>query len=145
MDITALETSIRQAFADTPYPGDENTVGYPREEPELLNDLKGRTPWDLPQKLVEKHFGHIPLLTDDGKKYFLPAYMLVALRDPESIVGEFTVCSLDSPCGWNPTHPYSRDQVEAVLDFIEFMEPYAGVENTARIRQVWERVRRAAR
>jgi hypothetical protein len=102
-----VASEIRKAFADTPYPGDDNIVvkflmqGVEIEEPEreeLAAALRGKSWKDVGTDIVRYHYDGLALLTPQGQRYYLPAYMLAALNGPsEDINIDFVVYHLQIP------------------------------------------------
>ena len=81
---------IRAAFADSPRPADDALVRHECEECSALReDLRGRTPDQLADTWVERSFDQLPFMSDDAKRYYLPAYLRVAARDPQGTVAEW--------------------------------------------------------
>ncbi|BDI30865.1 hypothetical protein CCAX7_29160 [Capsulimonas corticalis] len=79
----ALVEEIRSAFADAPYPGDNNLSGSRQgdEAAEIALDLRGvhwRTiaPWLLADNSTATSF-----LTHEGLRYYLPAFLIADLME----------------------------------------------------------------
>lgn len=51
---------------------------------------------EVPASVVEYHFDSLPLFTPRAFRYFLPAYIMASLTDPESNVPEFLFYSLEA-------------------------------------------------
>lgn len=80
------------AFAAAPRPDVSALVGHDCEECALLRDeFAPHTPWSLPVATVREHHGDLPLFTHEAFRYFLPAYLAVALT-PEISLGDDLVC-----------------------------------------------------
>ena len=67
---------IRAAFADAPRPADDALVSHECDECNALReDLRGRTADELSDAWVEHRFDQLPFMSDDAKRYYLPAYL----------------------------------------------------------------------
>ena len=71
---------IEEAFADTPYPGDENISPEVYEGEKLTADLKGKHWRDIPLESIFYHKGDLPFFTDAGFRFYLPVFLLAMLR-----------------------------------------------------------------
>jgi hypothetical protein len=78
--MTAREL-IEKAFADVPYPGDDNIAGHRDclECDDIRAFFRGRSWRGL--KIQELRGLPLPLLTPEALHYFLPGYMLACLDD----------------------------------------------------------------
>ncbi|MCE0523691.1 MAG: hypothetical protein LV480_12360 [Methylacidiphilales bacterium] len=72
---------IEEAFADVPYPGDDNIADHQDclECDDIRAFFRGRSWREL--KFPELRSFPLPLLTPDAFHYFLPGYMLACLDD----------------------------------------------------------------
>ena len=79
-----VRETIIEAFAKTPYPGDDN-IAAPNWDDEGTTeyfrgkDWRGRSPKDLRQ-----YASSLSFFTPDAFRFFLPAFMLAELDDPET-------------------------------------------------------------
>ena len=71
---------IEEAFANTPYPGDENISPEVYEGEKLTADFKGKHWRDIPLESVFYHKDDLPFFTDVGFRFYLPIYLLAMLR-----------------------------------------------------------------
>ena len=132
VNFDALMQKVRAAFADAPRPADDALVCHECEECHHLRaDLRGRTPEELPDAWVEGSFDQLPLMSDDAKRYYLPAYLRVAARHPQSTVTMFVLFALSADHRWQPEGGYTRAQRQAILDFLAFIEPHVDPSETA--------------
>lgn len=103
MEKELLITTIRLAFADVPYPGDDN-ISDPegRDEGEGATEaFRGRSWQSL--KLDELWVPSLYSMTPEAFHYFLPAYLIRSLEDEEDISDD--LMSVLKP----PTNIYSRN------------------------------------
>jgi hypothetical protein len=78
-----LEQRIRLAFADVSYPGDDN-IGDPdgRDDAEdVAHALKGKS-WRNLARRKDLHHLSLYFMTPVACQYYLPAYLLVAMKSP---------------------------------------------------------------
>ncbi|MFP6694925.1 MAG: DUF6714 family protein [Pirellulales bacterium] len=94
----------------------------------------GRT-WDghdVPT--LRMHEAAMCFFTPGAFRYYLPAYMLAELRDPENadILGEFVVYQFGEPeLDWKETYEkrltlFTQDEKDAVLAFLRYMQERYG-------------------
>ena len=88
-----------------------------------MRDFSGQVPRTMAQSIVESHFGDLSLFTDAAKQYFLPAFLRISISVPESLVTEFILYSLDSDHRWNPPGGYTQSQKDALLAYLDYVEP----------------------
>jgi hypothetical protein len=79
----ALVREIREAFAETPYPGDNNLSGSKQgDEPaECALEFRGVNWKTVHPRLLASNYTSLSFLTAEGFRYFLPAYMIAELTD----------------------------------------------------------------
>jgi hypothetical protein len=78
---------IEKAFADIPYPGDDNIADHQDcpECDEVRAFFRGKSWRDLKFPELHDFHGSLPLLTDQAFLYFLPGYMLACLENWDQI------------------------------------------------------------
>ena len=133
-----LMQQIKAAFASVPAPTEENIVC--QECWELRDDLRGRTPDELSDSWVERNFDQLPLLSDDAKQFYLPAFLRVGALKPDSNVSQFVLYDLSENFRREPRGGYSPEQKQAILDYLSFVEPQSEdvlKEYVARARTLW--------
>ncbi|MBS0262245.1 MAG: hypothetical protein JSS02_09870 [Planctomycetes bacterium] len=81
MDV--LRARIFDAFAETPYPGDENISVPTYDDEGTLAYFKGRTWSGHTATTLRHHSSALTFFTADAFRYFLPAYMLAELDAPD--------------------------------------------------------------
>jgi hypothetical protein len=77
-----LKTIIREAFAETPYPGDAHLRGSDvGEDPyEVEAAFRGKTDWRiLTPEFLDRHYDALSFLSGPGLRFYLPAYLLADL------------------------------------------------------------------
>ena len=123
MDYDDLMQHIRTAFADAPPPSDDNIVCHDCEECRALySDVRGHTHDELSDSWVEKSFDQLPLLSDDAKRYYLPAFLRVGALKPASTVAQFVLYSLSDEFRMQPSGGYSPRQQQAIGDYLGYVE-----------------------
>jgi hypothetical protein len=70
---------INSAFANTPYPGDENVTAYARYGRTIADALRGKHWQDVTLETLVQHRWEIFLLAPETFRYYLPVFMLGAL------------------------------------------------------------------
>jgi hypothetical protein len=142
MSYDDLMQQIRAAFASAARPADDALVPHHCDECDALRgDLRGRTPDDLSDDWVERSFDQLVFMSDEAKRYYLPAYFRLAARDPESTVTQFVLYSLSDEFRFHPSGGYTPAQRKAVLDFLSFIEPQSDSnqkEYISRARELWK-------
>ena len=136
-----LMQQIRGAFSSAPRPADNALVCHDCGECNALrDDLRGHTPDELSDEWVERSFDQLVFMSDDAKRYYLPAYLRVAAHVPDSTVTQFVLFSLKDDFRWNPSGGYTPQQRRAILDFLSFIERESDSmqkEDIARARELW--------
>jgi len=142
MSYDDLMQQIREAFASAVHPGDDALVPHHCDECDTLRgDLRGRTSDDLSDDWIERSFDQLVFMSDDAKRFYLPAYLRVASRDPESTVAQFVLYSLSDEFRFQPSGGYTPSQRQAILDFLSFVEPQSDPEQKeyiSKARELWK-------
>ena len=68
----------------------------------------------LPLHVLQRHVWDLPLLSDEGKHYYLPCWLLDALQDEASSATDAVIYALDTDHRWSPQPPYSEEQWLAI-------------------------------
>lgn len=124
MEPAELMERIGAAFADLPMLADDNIICHECEVCFRLHEnLRGRTPAEIPDAWIEENFSRLPLLTDDAKRFFLPAFFRVAALKPDSDVAVYVLYSLADDFRMQPSGGYSALQKQAVRDYLTYIEP----------------------
>ncbi len=135
---------ISEAFASVPRPPDTATVPHHCDECDALrDDLRGRTAAELSDAWVERSFDQLVFMSDEAKRYYIPAFLRVAALDAESTVTQFVLYSLSGDFRYSPSGGYTVAQKQAILDFLAFLEPQSDEsqkEYIAKAHQRWKAV-----
>jgi hypothetical protein len=135
---------IRAAFADASRPADDALVCHDCPECHALGeDLHGRTPDELADEWIVRSFDQLPFMSDEAKRYYLPAYLRVAARDPRSTVAQFVLFELAADHRWQPQAGYTPAQRQAILAYLSLVEPQLDATDTdhlAAARRRWSNV-----
>lgn len=96
-----LKQNIKEAFADTLFPGDENLPGTSNASTEFeIQDFLGKN-WqnwkEISGEIINYNYCSLPFFSPEGFQFILPAYMIYALEHLESNVLDFVVYSLTAP------------------------------------------------
>lgn len=122
MDYDDLMRRIKSAFSDTPAPAEDRIVCHECEECLALREsVRGHTPDELTDAWVEQSFDQLPLLSDDAKRFYLPAFLRVGALKPDSLVGQFVLYSLSDEFRMEPSGGYSSLQKQAIRDYLEYV------------------------
>lgn len=121
MEPDELITQIRAAFATVGRPSWDNIVCHDcRECYDLRDGLLGFPSAELPDTWFDWNWDQLPLLSDEAKRYYLPAYLCFALRQPKSLAAEFVLYALGSDHRWQPPGGYSEAQRQVVREYLDF-------------------------
>ena len=144
MDYDELMRQIKSAFGDAPAPSEDSIICHECEECFALRDaVRGHTPDELPDSWVEQNYDQLPLLSDDAKRYYFPAFFRVAAHKPDSLVAEFVLYSLSDTFRMCPSGGYSPQQQQAVRDFLNYIGPRVDdldQEDVTKAKTLWQAV-----
>lgn len=127
-----LKQTIEEAFADVPYPGDNNITRCPYHCSEcrrIADYFKGKL-WTghTAEELREYHVA-LALFTPDALQYFLPAFMLVSLDSYEKgdVIPDAVRFHFDYSEEFRGHFPvrmskFSAAQRKAIVDYLICME-----------------------
>ena len=72
---------IEEAFADTPYPRDNNIGSTDRDDDRDIElALRGQHWREITLEAIFEYRGHLPFLTPNALQFYLPAFMLATLN-----------------------------------------------------------------
>jgi hypothetical protein len=141
MDKKALIKQIQDAFANVPYPADGNIsqsscggTGQRCEECQNIQDAFVSKRWqDLRPNFVLQFYDSLPLLTPNGLRYFLPAYLFAGLTNDYDLVAEFTIYALCPPIQLQPEEDkwYKKFGETKYEYFIHRMQGYTSEQKAA--------------
>lgn len=103
--------------------------------PELIADFKGKHWKDVPTTTVREHFDELALFSEAGTQFYLPAYLLGALVDPEIqyfLLAELTIHTPEEDKGGfrelflKKYSKLTQPQKEAVKAFLEYLRDESG-------------------
>ena len=83
-----LKEAIQAAFADVPYPGDNNITHCPyhcRPCQEIADYFKGKTWEGHSEEELRDHHTALSLFTPEAFQYFLPTFMLASLESYDKV------------------------------------------------------------
>jgi hypothetical protein len=106
-DIESVIAQIRAAFGGNTYPGDNYLQGsFEGSEPyEEISFFKGKQDWSLlSAQSLDAHYDALHFFTEEGFRFFLPAYLIADLKDQLQtadprfhLTGGFHVTSVEIP------------------------------------------------
>ena len=127
-----LKEAIIAAFANVPYPGDNEITRCPyrcRPCQEIADYFKGTT-WDSHQiDDLRDHHTALSLFTPEAFHYFLPTFMLAALEAHDIV--HILPDAIRFPFEFNLDHrdyfpvrftKFSEEQRKVIIEFLRFME-----------------------
>ena len=125
--LDVLKLAIRESFADVPKPAQPALISHRCCEcDELAADLFPHDATALPEAVFARHVWDLPLLSDDGKRYYLAAWLLRALEPDDPGAADAVIYALDSDHRWAPATPYTGEQwlvVDQWLAAVAALEP----------------------
>jgi hypothetical protein len=153
----SLEAEIRSAFAGATLPTEDQIAPHQCHECAELRSAFTSVRWDaMPDALVEAHAVALPLLSPEAFAYFLPGYLLYALRHLtcQSAPSEMTIYALGPKAKDNRASedwerervkPLTEEQARVIDRFLELVEKddefseYLGdvAERRARFHELW--------
>lgn len=143
MELQELMQRIQIAFTKAHQPLEDAIVCHACKEClELRDGVIGHTPDQLTDSWVDHNFDQLPLFSDDAKRYYLPAYLRVSACNPDSTVTQFVLFSLKGDHRWEPSGGYSKEQKQAIYEYLQFIEARTIDENyqkdIAKAKSVWK-------
>jgi hypothetical protein len=133
----SMAQQIKQAFADTPYPGDDQIVKPESDNQELMRAFRGRDWRALPVATLGYYYVDLPHLTPEAFRYYLPAFMIAVLLHYQN-VGTLPVSLMHS---LTPPDPDSLEKymdkhtdplkLTKVADFLNRASAFNAKEKTA--------------
>jgi hypothetical protein len=79
-----LKALIEHAFERTPRPDDDNISATTYDDEGTAEYFRGRAWHGHTPQALRQHEAALSFFSDDAYRYFLPAYMLAELEDPEA-------------------------------------------------------------
>lgn len=109
----ALRAQVLDAFGSVPKP----PVIAPHRCPEcdeISEDLAPFSGMSLPDGHFAKHVWDLPLLSDEAKHYYLPAWLLRVSSEDAWSACDALIYALEADHRWNPEPPYTEAQWLAI-------------------------------
>jgi len=124
-----FEARLFASFSSAPKPGLNEIVDCTDVDCTVLRDsFLPFESTDLPDNIIEEQFCHLPLLSDKAYRYFLPAYLRCALKEPHLSVMEFVLFSLlpndVSDENWIARRKgtFTEKEIDAVREFLLYVQ-----------------------
>jgi len=131
--VRQLIDSVRRAFWDVPYPGDDRLLEEDSSaiyEVEKLQSQDWNSHWaNVPDSVIEWHANRLAFLSPEAYRFYLPAFISYSLEKPESSepVLPFLVYNLmetaerKRDCYQRRIALFTPEQKSVVLDFLNFV------------------------
>ena len=134
-DRAELRDRVVQAFKDAPYPGDDNLIRNPLavqmdDYAQIVAHCKGKHWQELDRQAIVNNDVNLPFFSPEAFRFYLPAFLVVALEDPEGNEFDKIVFNLlPPPPNDSEDVEYfakmvaglSRTQREVIRDFLELV------------------------
>lgn len=133
MNSDELKIIIREAFKDTPYPAGKLTDTY---DDEGVSEYFTGKKWEtLNISDLRKHYVALSFFEPQAFRYFLPAFMLAELTDPETadVIGQSIVFHFSKPNDyWVESYDkrlslFTENEKNAIMHFIDYMQSTYGM------------------
>lgn len=130
MNFANLKHDVCAAFAALERPAAPSLVMHNCCEcTALAEDLARHSPASLPAALLQKHVWNLPLLSDEAKQYFLPAWICSSIDDPSSDATDALLMEFRSDHRWSPATGYTQAQWGAIGNWLDLLaqscDPYS--------------------
>ncbi len=95
LSVENLQFKIETAFSDVAPPASNNIIEHECQEcRDVERNFRNQSWRNIEPEKIKWAYDKLPLFTPEAYIYFLPAFMLYSLREPESEVCEFLVYGL---------------------------------------------------
>ena len=122
MNRESLKLEVMAAFKSVTKPSLEDIAPHQCLEcDELRVALDPYESLNIPTEVLDKCRWDMPLLSDDAKQYFLPAWLLRSIDEPRSDYTSALLFALDDDHRWAPSVPYSDRQWRVLVAYLDFM------------------------
>lgn len=130
MNSATIKHEVRAAFAALERPHHDALVPHACSLCHgLAAALGSHTASALPPALLQKHVWDLPLLSDEAKQYYLPAWLCSSIDEPCSDATDALLMEFRSDHRWNPATPYTVAQWAAIGEWLDLMllhcDPYS--------------------
>jgi hypothetical protein len=116
-----LSRLVLDAFAGLPPVPPDRIVAHHCDECVALRDARAGQPQPLDDATAEAVRWGLPLLSDEGKQYFLPAWLLRSIADVHTDFTDSLLFALDGDHRWQPPGAYSAAQREAIRAYLAYL------------------------
>jgi hypothetical protein len=131
-ELTRVKSKIAAAFADLPQPEPGeiacDCVSKTCEGLAMDAEFKPHSWQTVPAALIDKYAQSLPIFTDPGYQYYLPAYMMRALENPDSEVWEACILGLPGSGAGSALMPplavHPGDSINQFQKVTELLEAY---------------------
>lgn len=131
MDPVRLKAETLESFSHVPRPAKAEITSHDCDEcNSLSSDFWPYFPSDLPLEVLDSHVFDLPLLTDEAKQFYLPAWILRSIDRPVSNYTDALLMELNTDHRWFPTPPYTKRQWTLIESYLEYVERL-GVQDLA--------------
>ena len=131
--------AISKAFADVQRPAKASITRCVCEEClQIRNDFAEKDPDELPPDRMRYHSRDMVFLTPTARRYFLPRWMILGLRQPEMAYTDAALETLASCDGWDVLGGYSHEQRQSIVDFLTFVRHRIGDRYDKYLMVAWE-------
>ena len=138
MDEDQVITLISAAFANVPRPAKESITSCTCGEClEIREDFAERDPDELAPDRMRYHSYDMTFLTPEARHYFLPGWMRLGIRQPESAYTDAVIELLLSGEGWNVPRRYTPEQHHAIVSFLDLIRFRNGERYDEDLEAVW--------
>jgi len=132
-------TMINVAFANVPRPAKEFITGCTCWEClEIREDFAERNPDELAPDRMGYHSWDMTFLTPEARHYFLPGWMKLGIRQPESAYADAVIALLLSGEGWDTPRLYNMKQHQAIVSFLDLIRRRSGELCDEDLEAVWK-------
>ena len=122
MNREALKLEVIAAFKSVAKPSlDQIAPHQCLECDELRVALNPYESMNVPTEVLDGCRWDIPLLSDDAKQYFLPAWLLRSIDEPQSDYTSALLFALDDEHRWSPSVPYTARQWRVLMAYLDFV------------------------
>jgi hypothetical protein len=120
MSTADLVSRIKTAFAGVVRP-DPSTIAPHRcsECDELRDALAPCTPDSVSIEVLRKHVWDLPLLSDEAKQYYLPAWLCASFTHNTWDFADAAIQDINSNHRYEPVGGYSDEQWSVLLEWLE--------------------------
>ena len=125
-DAAELKRTLLAVFPNSPFSKGTPVAEHECDEClEIRKAFADQSPFGLPAPVLEYHHDSLPMMSPAAFHHFLPAYLIYAIDNPDSLVAQSAWFSL-SPTQLDEHHIARRDlfsvaQRAAVREVVEFL------------------------